>query len=90
MLDDMELAQPSNILEATKLKRQRVYWREKNIESQAEQVHGLICIGFDGRIDDTKVVETNNVRRTRKQDHYVVISFSDDQYIDHVSPQSAK
>jgi hypothetical protein len=87
-LQDMGLNQSENLLEASKLRRQRTYWRKKEVSQHSQTLQRLLCIGFDGRRDETRVLEGDKVTRTRKEDHYVVVAFPQQQYVDHVSPQS--
>src|SRR6201990_2551956 len=49
----------------------------------------MVCIGFDGKIDET-LVDTGGVRRKVREEHYVLVSFPDACYIDHVSPNSGR
>jgi hypothetical protein len=87
-LQDMGLDQSENLLEASKLRRQRTYWRKKEVVEHLQILQRLLCIGFDGRIDETRVLKGDSVARTRKEDHYVIVAFPQQQYVDHVSPQS--
>ena len=89
-LQDMRLDQPENLLEATKLRRQRIYWRQKEVDKHSQKLQQLCCIGFDGRIDDTRVLEAARIARTKREDHYVIVAFPQVQYVDHISPQSGK
>ena len=92
-LEDMGLDQPENFLEATKLRRQRIYWRTKEVEEHSKTLQQLLCIGFDGRINETRHVhnvQAGRVAITKRQDHYVIVAFPQEQYVDHVAPQSGK
>jgi hypothetical protein len=89
-LQDMGLDQSENLLEASKLRRQRIYWRKKEVAEHSQSLQRLSCIGFDGRIDETRLLEAERVARKRKEDHYVVVAFPQEQYVDHVAPQSGK
>jgi len=54
-LKDMGVDKPKNLLEATKLRRQRAVWRSSATAVHSETAQQLICIGFDGRIDETRL-----------------------------------
>lgn len=89
-LQDMGLDKSENLLEASKIRRQRIYWRQKEVDKHSQALQRLLCIGFDGRIDDTRLLEAERVPRTKREDHYVVVAFPQEQYVDHVAPQSGK
>lgn len=57
---------------------------EHNDEKQKLQ-----CIGFDGKQDVT-LVNVSGPRMTIKEEHYAIVSFPGDNYIDHVVPSSSK
>ncbi|ESO02999.1 hypothetical protein HELRODRAFT_173841 [Helobdella robusta] len=44
------------MLEPKKLRRQRIFWRGKFLESRVKKASGLRCIGFDGRIDEIRLL----------------------------------
>ena len=89
-LKDMGIDVPSNVLEASKLKRQRQIWRRKVVEERRETVKQLECIGFDGRTDETKVCRGRVMSRNVREEHYTIISYLGKQYVNHVSPHSCK
>lgn len=94
-LKDLKLDVPENILDPAKLRRQRIHWREREVHSHLGNLQQLRCIGFDGRIDETRLLTTYGTDQTRgqekrKEDHYVIVSFPDGTYVDHVAPQSGK
>lgn len=88
-LKDLGLVSPKNVVDPSKLQRQRKYWRDKQSEKHLLQHRGMVCIGFDGKIDET-LVDTGGVRRKVREEHYVLVSFPDACYIDHVSPNSGR
>lgn len=88
-LKDMCLDSEENLLEETKLRRQRQRWRQTNLKLHSESTRELCCIGFDGKIDETRVGQ-GKLRKTKREDHYVIVSFPDKSYVDHVAPQSQK
>lgn len=89
-LQDMHLDKPENLVTESKIRRQRIYWRTKEVEDRSATLRHLLCIGFDGRIDETRLWKVGGVPRTEKEDHYVIVSFPGEHYIDHVAPQSGK
>ena len=86
----MGLDKAENLLEATKLCHRRAVWRSSATAFHLQTVQQLICVGFDGRINDTRLLYQETIRRTKKQDHYVIVSFSGGHYVDHVAPQTGK
>ena len=44
----------------------------------------LSCIGFDGKIDKTLVMEESNKTGTSLIDNYVLVAFPQNSYIGHV------
>lgn len=92
-LQDMKLDKPEYILEPSKLRRQRIYWRNRAVENRTRTLTNLISIGFDGRIDQTRLLEgegQHSVHKIKKEDHYVVVAYPGELYVDHASPQSGK
>ena len=49
----------------------------------------LCCIGFDGKQDIT-LVESFGCRRCKKEEHYSIVSYPGNIYIDHVVLESSK
>ena len=49
----------------------------------------VIYIGFDGKKDLT-FVEKSGIRRSIKEEHYVIVSFPNNTYIDRVMPETGK
>jgi len=89
-LKDMNLNKEEFTLEPRKLRRQRILWRSKVVESRVEQLINLKCIGFDGRIDQTRLLDVDRVTRTKKEDHYVIVAYPGESYIDHVAPKTGQ
>ena len=53
VLKDLGLLTPENALQPSKLRRQRDAWRKKSIQDHKEETEGIVCLGFDGKIDVT-------------------------------------
>ena len=88
-LKDLNLLTESTTIDPRKLRRQRVLWRKKEISEHQDKTNRLVCLGFHGKIDDT-FVTTGGSQRLQKEDHYVLISYPGDEYVDHVAPVSQK
>lgn len=89
LLKDLKLLTPQTIIDPAKIQRQRRYWRKREIAAHTEVNKNLKCIGFDGKKDDTLVAERHQLKNI-KQEHYVVLSYPGNIYIDHVVPQTSK
>lgn len=89
-LADMGLNTANNLLEQTKLRRQRIMWRSKAVSSHTARLKKLKCIGFDGKIDDTRLYKSGMVQRVGKEDHYIIVAYPEEEYVEHVAPQSGK
>ena len=89
-LQDMRLNKPENLLEQTKLRRQRITWRSKAVSSHASRLKKLKCIGFDGKIDDTRLYKPGKVQRVLREDHYIIVAYPEEEHVEHVVPQSGK
>lgn len=89
VLKDMNLLSAETAVDPAKLRRQRSIWRQKIVSTHGAQMQELLCIGFDGKQDST-FVEISGLRRCIKEEHYVIISFPNNNYIDHVVPQTSK
>ena len=74
----------------SKLRRQRSYWRNKEIKSTETENKHLSCIGFDGKIDKTLVMNESNKTGTSLIHHHVLVAFLQNSYIDHGSPETDK
>lgn len=85
----MNLLSAETALDPAKLRRQRSLWRQKQVSKHAAEMQELICIGFDGKQDLT-FAEMSGVRRSIKEEHYVIVSFPNNNYIDHVVPETGK
>ena len=88
-LKDLNLLSDSTIIDPRKLRRQRDVWRKKEISEHLERTKRIACLGFDGKIDNTLVTSVCS-QRTQKEDHYVLVSYPGDNYVDHVAPNSHK
>jgi hypothetical protein len=53
LLKDLELLSPATAIDPAKLRRQRKYWRQKEVDRHSMDVNELICLGFDGKQDLT-------------------------------------
>jgi hypothetical protein len=89
VLKDMGLLSAENCIDAAKLRRQRKVWRRAEIERHSEDMKQLVCIGFDGKQDTTLVMESKK-RRKVKEEHYVIVSYPNATYVDHVVPNSSR
>jgi len=89
VLKDLNLLTSQSIIDPAKIQRQRKYWRKREVAAHTEASKNLKCIGFDGKQDDTLIREAHKLRR-EKQEHYVIVSYPGDIYIDHVVPQTSK
>jgi hypothetical protein len=89
VLKDLNLLKSETIIDPSKIKRQRKFWREQEIQLHSDETKKLVCIGFDGK-QDMALVEETNCRRNMKEEHYVIVSFPDNKYIDHVVPESSR
>ena len=55
-------------------------------------LYGLRCLGFDGRIDSTKsFVDKEGYSQLQfvEEDHYAIVSYPRNVYVDHVAPQTS-
>ena len=89
VLKDLNLLTSKNIIDPSKIRRQRKFWREQEIQLHSDDTKELVCIGFDGKQDMT-LVEKTNLRRNVKEEHYVLISYPENKYVDHVVPESSR
>jgi hypothetical protein len=89
VLKDLNLLSAETAIDPAKLRRQRSFWREKQVSKHAAEVQEVTCIGFDGKQDVT-FVGKSGVRRRIKEEHYVILSFPNNYYIDHVVPETGK
>ena len=81
------------LLNLAKLRRQRKHWKEISAEEHATALSGLSCLGFDGRIDITRSIldkESYTQLEFFKEDHYVIVSYPGNVYVDHVAPQTRR
>jgi hypothetical protein len=89
MLKDMNLLTPRNAIDHSKLYRQRTKMRKKAIKNHEKNMNKLICIGFDGKRNNT-LVKNRGIRRTVKEEHYIIVAFPQGKYVDHLIPDSGK
>ena len=77
-------------MDPAKLRRQRIYSRQKEAISHFQSIRQLRCIGFEGRIDETrlstKLDDETPKQEIKKEDHYVLVSYPGDVYVEHVAP----
>ena len=62
VLKDLELLSPENALHPCKLRCQRSAWRKKSVEIHKQENQGIVCLGFDGKIDLT-LTQASSTRR---------------------------
>ena len=89
VLKDLGLLSPENALHPSKLRHQRAVWRKKTVEIHKEENEGIACLGFDGKIDVT-LARAGSTCRKIKEEHYVLVSFPSQSYVEHVVPGSGK
>src|SRR5580693_7826041 len=87
VLKDLNLLTSETIIDPSKMKRQRKFWREQETQLHSDETKKLVCIGFDGKQDMALVQETN-CRRSMKEEHYVIVYFPKNKYVDHVVSES--
>lgn len=78
-----------NVIDPNKIRRHRtkrrlVFQESANIEKEI----GLEGLYFDGKKDDTYVLDENGHRRKIKEEHYVILKQPGNIYITHISPSS--
>ena len=85
-----ELNQRSAI-DQSKLNGQRILWKTKVIEEEKLQNNETLSICFDERKDKTLILNEKKQRNSRNyKKHYVLVTYPEKKYFDHVSPQSGK
>jgi hypothetical protein len=89
-LPDMNLDKPEYLLEPSKVRRQRIHWSNKAVEKLTKTLTYLLSIGFDGRIDETRLLDEEGHHKTNKEDYCVVVAYTRELYVDHAAPQSGK
>ena len=89
VLKDLSMLSSATILDPSKLRRQRNFWRDTLVEEHMQSNKELCCIGFDGKQDVT-LVKRFGCRRSKKEEHYSIVSYPGNIYIDHVVPESSK
>ena len=83
VLKDLKLLTSETITNPSKIKRQRKFWREQEIKLHSDETKKLACIGFDGK-QDMALVHDTKCCRSMKEEHYVIVSFPENKYVDHV------
>jgi len=79
ILKDFYLLTAQTVTDPAKIRRQRFFLLEEELEQQAAGMNELICIGFDGKHDIT-MTKTSGICRKVKEEHYVIISYPDRKY----------
>jgi hypothetical protein len=85
----------SKVIDKSKIRRERHKLREnlKDMRSGRAKEQQFTALYFDGKKDDTLMKRKEGGKcytTTEKEEHYVLVSEPDSQYIAHVSPQSSK
>ena len=88
-LKDLGLLSWRNAIDPSKLQRQRKYWREKSSSEHQVLNEAIVCLGFDGRSDQTLIV-SGKLRRKVTEEHYVLLDFPSRRYVDHIAQVSGK
>ena len=83
VLKNLKLLTSETITNPSKIKRQRKFWREQEIKLHSGETKKLACIGFDGK-QDIALVHDSKCCRSMKEEHYVIVSFPENKYVDHV------
>lgn len=89
VLKDLNQLSGETAIDPAKLRRQRIVHRKKEAYKHADDIQKVTCIGFDGKQDET-IVERLGIRRTINEEHYVMVGFPNQCYMDHVVPESKK
>lgn len=83
----------SQVIDKSKIRREKIRNRTEIRKENLKSVEALRGIYFDGRNDETLVIEkmgSKQFRRTKKEEHYSLIKEPGSIYIGHVSPCSGK
>lgn len=89
VLKDLNMLSSSTIIDPAKLRRQRKLFRDQVVKQHSDENSQLTCIGFDGKQDIT-LVKGSSCRRSITEEHYAIVSFPGNIYIDHVMPATSK
>jgi hypothetical protein len=89
MLKDLDLLRSDTAIDPAKLRRQRRAMRKSMILTHDFEMKKMICIGFDGKREITLAHECG-LRRSVKEDHYTIVAFPEEKYVDHITPESGK
>ena len=87
-LKDLGILSAENCIDPAKLRRQRKRWRNLEIKQHCDDIKELVCLEFDGKFNITMVNESGLCRNVKE--HYVIVSYPDGKYVDHVMPDSSK
>ena len=82
LLKDLKLLTLETIINPSQIKRQSKFWGEQEI-LHSDGTKKLACIGFDGK-QDMALVHDTKCCRSMKEEHYVIVSFPENKYVDHV------
>ena len=74
VLKDLNLQTSETIVNPSKIKRQRKFWKKQEIKLHGDETKKLVCIEFDGK-QDMAPVHDNKCHRSMKEEHYVKVSF---------------
>ena len=87
VLKDLGLLSPDIASQQTR--RQRSVWKKKSVDVHKEENEGIVCLGFDGKIDIT-LTHAGSTRQKIKEEHYVLVSFPSRSYVEHGVSASGK
>ena len=99
LLKDLKILTNDNKLDRMKISRERDRARKMNIAKLDECSKNLICIGFDGRRDQTKHIETlmsedgsksKSVTRCIMEEHISCTIEPSGKYLNHFSPKTSR
>ena len=83
VLKDLKLLTSETIIDPSQIKGQSKFWREQEIKLHSDETRKLACIRFDGK-QDIALGHDTKCCRSMKEEHYVIISFPENKYVDHV------
>lgn len=81
----------TNVIDKNKLRREKSLNRSKLQMLNKDKHNPLQGLYFDGRRDDTLIIEkikSKQFRRTKKEDHYSILQEPGSVFVGHVSPSS--
>ena len=82
-LKDMGILNESNMLDRKKVERERLCFRQKDINERKSENLKLQCIGFDGRKDNT-ITAVGMI----KEEHITIVREPSSSYIDNLTPDN--